>query len=132
MNTKKITVIFLFFIVIFACEDQISSHCDMGEIENSDTMSAQFSAIQTTILDARCITCHSGSAPSAGLDLSSDNAYSQLISKKLVIPGSSSSSTLYIKLNSDNPNNVMPPSGKIAQVLIDSVAAWINKGAPND
>lgn len=126
MNTKKITVIFLFFIVIFACEDQISSHCDIDEIENSDTMSAQCSAIQTTILDARCITSHSGSAPFAGLDLSSGNAYSQLISRNLVIPGSSSSSTLYIKLNSNNPNNVIPPSGKIAQVSIDSVAARIN------
>jgi hypothetical protein len=70
--------------------------------------------------------------PSGNLNLSLGNAYSQLISKNLVVPRTSSVSRLYIKLNSDNQNIVMPPTGKLTQVLIDSVAAWIDKGALND
>ena len=76
MNNNKIAIILLSIIVIFACEDQITSDCDFGEIENNNTMSAQFRAIQERIFEARCTTCHSGGMPSANLDLSYGNAYS--------------------------------------------------------
>ena len=132
MDKNKIAVILLSFMIIFACEDQIISDCDLGEIENINAMSAQFNAIQERIFDVRCTTCHSGSVPSGGVDLSPNNAYSELINKNIVIPGNSSSSSLYNRLNTNDQNKVMPPSGKITQVLIDSVAAWIDKGALNN
>lgn len=132
MNIKKILVVLPLLIVIFACENQITSTCDMEEVLNVSPMPARFSAIQQTIFDYRCITCHSGSALSGNLNLSSKTSYSQLTDKNLIIPGKSSFSILYQKLNSTNPNNVMPPNGKIEQGLIDSVAAWIDKGALND
>lgn len=130
MRIRQITAILLVFIIIFACEDQITSECDDEEVEY--IMPAQFSAIQDVIFNERCITCHSGSAPTGNLNLSSATSYLQLMSKNLIVPGNSSLSTLYQKLNSTNPNSVMPPTGKIEQGLIDSVAAWIDKGAPNN
>ncbi len=132
MNIEKMMVVLLLLIVIFACEDQITSDCDEDEMINRNPMPARYNAIQKTIFDSRCITCHSGSAPSGNLNLSSEISYSQLTDKNLIIPGNTSLSILYQKLNSANPNNVMPPTGKIEQGLIDSVAAWIDKGALND
>ena len=132
MFNKKIVRIFLSFLFIFGCENQITSICEIDESQNINIMAAQFNAIQQTIIDARCVTCRSGNLPSGGLNLSSGTAYTELISKNLVIPGNSSASLLLNRLDSNNPNIVMPPSGKIAQVLIDSVAAWIDKGAHND
>jgi len=132
MKIKNILVIIWFLMVIFACESQITSDCDYDESVKGGNMSARFSSIQSTIFNKRCISCHSGSAASAGLNLTEGNAYLQLKNKNLVIAGNSASSIFYTKLNSDNPNNVMPPSGKIAQTLIDSIAVWIDKGAPDN
>ena len=124
-------IVFFVLLFIFACEDQITSECDTND-RTETTMPAQFNAIKETIFNARCISCHSGSVTSGNLNLSSGSAYSQLISKNLVLPGDSKSSILYIRLNGKDPNMVMPPSGKLAQVLVDSVAAWIDKGALNN
>jgi cytochrome c5 len=132
MNIKKMVVVLLLLIVIFTCEDQITSNCDKDEMMNRIPMPARYNAIQKTIFDSRCIICHGGSAPSGNLNLSSEISYSQLTNKNLIIPAKSSLSILYHKLNSTNPNNVMPPTGKMEQGLIDSVAAWIDKGALND
>jgi len=90
---------------------------------------AQFSAIQQNIFNKRCTVCHSGSIPSGGLDLSEGNAYGELINKELVVPRNSGSSILFQRLNSDNPDFQMPPTGKLPQALIDSVAVWIDRGA---
>lgn len=115
--------------MILGCEEQITSNCDLPD---ENVMPAQFSAIQKTIFNTNCVSCHSGSIPSGKLDLSSDNAYSELMSKNIVVPGNSSFSVLYDRLNTNDQSKVMPPSGKMAQVLIDSVAAWIDKGALNN
>ena len=112
----------VFSIVLLSqCEDQIVSECKTGE---TVVMPARFSAIQERVFTPICVECHSGSVPTGNLRLSAGNAYSQLIDKQIVI--------LFSRLTSDDPNFYMPPTGKLSQVLIDSIAAWIDKGAPND
>lgn len=116
-------------VLLSQCEDQIVSECKTGE---TVVMPARFSAIQERVFTPICVECHSGSVPTGNLRLSAGNAYSQLIDKQIVIPGNSESSILFSRLTSDDPNFYMPPTGKLSQVLIDSIAAWIDKGAPND
>lgn len=117
--------------LFFSCEDDITSTCDT-ENDQSNKMPAQLSAIQNTVFNSRCVSCHGGSTPEAGLDLSAGSAFNELIGKNLVLPNNSANSPLMNRLTSNDPNVIMPPAGQISQVLIDSIAAWIDKGAINN
>jgi hypothetical protein len=132
MIIKKIIIIFVVLFFIFACEDQITSDCETAGITDTNMMAAKFSAIQENIFNKRCTECHFGSMPSGGLDLSEGKAYSELISSGLVMPGNSGASILFQRLSSSNPDFRMPPTGRLEQVLVDSVAAWIDNGALNN
>jgi len=117
--------------LFFSCEEKITSTCDT-EKKQSNNMPAQLSAIQNTVFNSRCVSCHGGGAPQAGLDLSAGNAYGELIGKNLVLPSNSANSPLMDRLSSNDSNIVMPPAGKLSQTLIDSIAAWIDYGALNN
>lgn len=79
-----------------------------------------FSAIRTTILEPRCISCH---GTSGGVSFES---YSDAVSQ--VVPGDADQSRLYIALI----DGVMPPSGNICQGEITQIRDWINLGAPDN
>ena len=78
-------------------------------------------------------------SPNASLQLTPDQAYANLVdvtsvqspSLKRVKPFDSANSYLMKKLNGSG-TSVMPPGGKLNKARIDSVAAWITRGAPND
>ncbi len=117
------------------CTDSIVSDC--GE-PMSDPVRARFSDIEQRVFAQSCALagCHSGSSPASGLDLSTGQAYVQLVgvtslndpSLKRIEPGSSAQS-LVIRLLRRERLPVMPPTGPIESAVIDSIAAWIDAGA---
>lgn len=140
---KSLIKTFLISIVIIttfiSCEDKI-----VNEPEPSTTQSgvtAKLSDIQIKVFNVSCATsgCHDGSNIAANLNLTSGNSYNQLVnvnsnenpSLKRVVPGSSGQSLLIRKLEG-NGTSLMPPSGKLKQEIIDSIKAWIDRGALNN
>lgn len=129
------TISFLFV----ACEDKIVTDPEPNPTPSG--MSAKLSDIQVKVFNVSCAIsgCHGGSGVSANLNLTSGNSYSQLVnvnslenpSLKRVLPNSSAQSLLIRKLEG-NGTSLMPPSGKLSKEIIDSVKAWIDRGALNN
>lgn len=100
-----------------------------------------FSSIQSGVFNTTCALsgCHSGSSPQAGMNLSAGVAYNNLVNVqsvthsefKRVEPGSSQNSVI-IKLLRGELQPKMPPGGNLNSAVIDSIAAWIDRGAPNN
>jgi uncharacterized membrane protein len=84
---------------------------------------ATFSNVSSEILQPNCTSCHSGSSPSGGVDLSS---YTGVMA--VVTAGSPSSSNLYTAVN----GGIMPPGGSLAQSDIALIDSWITAGALNN
>ena len=122
-------------IFLFNCEEKIVSQCEQAVSEQKTDSLTTYEDIQTNIFNPNCISCHAGATPSGGLDLSADVSYENLInvesnnsSYKRVVPCESENSYLYISLEGESAP-VMPPSGKLNDARIDSVAALIDRGA---
>lgn len=127
-------------IFVQSCGD-VTTECDPIATTGADVTKASLSSIQSTVFDKQCATsgCHvtNGAEPL----LTKDNSYAAMVnvpalnngSMSLVKPGDPTQSYLLVKLlNSDN-TGIMPKGGsKLPQNVIDSISAWIAKGAPND
>ena len=101
---------------------------------------ATFTQVQTTIFDASCAFrgCHDGSA---WPNLSAGQAYDNIVEVEssrgiaLVEPGDPDDSYLYRKLlaDADIDGARMPPGGPyLTPAALETVRAWIEKGASND
>lgn len=131
-------LVLISFLGVAGCADQIVSECDVAE---ETIVRAQFSDIEQRVFAQTCATagCHAGSNPQAGLDLTSGKAYASLVGanslnhpgQQLVAPGSSEESVL-IGVLRRNLQPVMPPAGPLESAVIDSIAAWIDSGAPKN
>lgn len=136
---RKIHIL-LFLVIMFlaACEDSIQGPGDEINNDGSGNMQATFSSIQSEVFSPTCATsgCHGGSQ---NPNLSAGQAYNNLVNRASsqnsslmrVKPGDSKNSYLMKKLNGDG-TSIMPPSGQLSQVKIDSIAAWIDRGALNN
>ncbi len=102
-----------------------------------------FSEIQANVFTPTCATstCHSGGAPSAGLNLESANSYTMLVGipssqdagVMRVLAGNPDSSYLVQKLEGTaSGGGIMPPSGALDQATIDTIRQWITDGAIDD
>jgi hypothetical protein len=139
-NIKLFFFLTTIFISVFVagCKDNIVMESDL---QPPSGMTAAFSKIQKQLFNTSCATsgCHTGNNPQAGLNLSEGLAFNNLINVqsvlypnlKRVTPGNKEASLLYVVL-SYNSETRMPPIGKMEQSVIDSVGAWIDKGAPNN
>lgn len=123
---------------IFTCSDNIVSECEVCTDDQPTGTFTSFSDIQQNIFNNSCVSCHSASSPSGGLDLSEGAAYDNLVNVastgsnlQRVVPFNSSASYLFKVLDgTDAP--LMPPGARLSQAKIDSVKSWINRGAAND
>lgn len=81
------------------------------------------------ILNAHCITCHKGTHPPKGLNLTTYKLIMKGASGgvKVVKPGHAATSLLYTVLKGHPVQ--MPPSGAIAAGKITTIQKWINQGA---
>jgi hypothetical protein len=123
-------------IFLYACADQIVSECDT-EANSNNLFRANLSSIQEYVFSPNCAVsgCHIGPNAAQGLELSPDLSFQNLVGVASnqsgllrVQAGNSDQSWLIKKLNA-NGTSVMPPSGKLVQSLIDSIAVWIDNGA---
>ena len=131
----------LFFLVIVGCADHIISECSIENNKAGVIQKATFAELQNQVFTPSCATtgCHKGSSAPFGLELTSDKSYLNLVNIQSqqnpafvrVSPGSSSNSYIIKKLRGQG-TSFMPPPGKLNSSLIDSVAAWIDRGALND
>ncbi|MDP3684982.1 MAG: c-type cytochrome domain-containing protein, partial [Ignavibacteria bacterium] len=115
------------------------------EASNSlpDNSAATFSTIQKEVFNVSCALsgCHSGTDAAAGMDLSADKAFNNLVNVSStsntnfvrVQPGNSANSFIIKRLrNTGESSGIMPPSGKLSENTIQLVETWINNGAKND
>ncbi len=130
------TVVFLVFGSL-GCAEKIVSECDEENKANNSQITT-YSFIQKEVFDKNCTTsgCHGNNSPQANLVLTPNNSYQNLLnvqselfpSYKRIVPGNSQASLL-IKVLKGDGFPLMPPQGGVSNELIDSVAAWIDRGA---
>ena len=102
-----------------------------------------FTNIQNNVFTPICTQCHAGASAPQGLRLSADSAYALLVGVQSaekpqymrVQPGNPNDSYIIRKLEggpdiagAQMPFNLPP----LSQETINSIRAWIAKGAPND
>ncbi len=132
------SLLFLSLFLFVACEDSIQGPEDEPVNGGPENMPAKFSSIQDEVFSTSCALsgCHGGAQSP---DLSAGQAYGNLVNQASlenpsmlrVKPGDSNNSLLMKKLKGDG-TSVMPPSGKLSEAIIDSIAAWIDNGALNN
>ena len=103
--------------------------------------SATLSEVQSQVFDASCTSCHSGSSPSQGLNLSAGAAHgntvnvpsTQVPSLDLVEPGDADNSYLMQKLEGTAQSGAQMPNGgsMLSSNLRQLVRDWIDAGAQN-
>lgn len=113
-------------------------HIDAGKIDLR-----MYSAINKAVFNDdffSCARCHGGSKPTANLDLSSDNSYSNLVNvqstckpdAKRVVPGDADNSILYQAITHGADIRYSHPSlfseDKRAR-MVSLIKAWIDNGA---
>ena len=74
--------------------------------------------------------CHdTGAVPP---DLTAENAYDALLAGGYVNTTLPASSVLYLRVDGTSAGPIMPPEGRLTQLEVDLILAWIQKGALND
>ncbi|MBJ51907.1 MAG: hypothetical protein CMQ47_09200 [Gammaproteobacteria bacterium] len=104
--------------------------------------SATLSDVQNQVFTASCTSCHSGSSPSQGLNLSEGAAYgntvnvpsTEVVSLDLVEPGDADNSYLMQKLEGTAQSGATMPNGSpmLSTTLRQLVRDWIDAGAQKD
>lgn len=135
---KYFLVLTAFSLMYVSCADQIVSECE-NEIQSN--LTATFSSIQNEVFTPSCAL--SGCHVSNSVDpvLSSGVAYNNIVNVMsfnppflYVNPTKSDSSYILNKIKGNNiQGERMPINGQpISQLAIDSIAAWIDRGALNN
>jgi len=124
--------------------DWIDAGALLAEASDSSVPAATLSEIQNSLFTPRCIECHGGNFPAAGLSLDNGQSFTNLVNvtsvsgtNTRVVPGNSSTSFLVRKLSG---TDLMPGEGgrmplgrdRVDQILIDQVASWVDAGAMNN
>lgn len=137
---KKIFIsIILFSYLFISCEDQIVSECE--EENNLPGVTATFSSIQNEVFTKNCATAGCHVANSVDPVLTAGQSYNNIVNVmsfnppfKYVVPFNSDSSYIINKLRGVNIQGERMPLNRqpLSSAMIDSIAAWIDKGALNN
>ena len=148
MNLDKIILLIFLSCWLISCapgsgEGLAENGRPLSEVGNNVALAATLESVQANIFDLSCAVsgCHSGSSSPLGLDLSDGISYSKLVNisslqqpdKFRINPGNAQASYLLQKLRGDSgiSGERMPRGGaRLNQELIDTLALWINNGAP--
>lgn len=120
--------------------------CVGGACGCSSSQSVSFKNDVAPVLAAACTAagCHAGMKPKEDLSLELAKSYAELVNvtssqcgggRKLVVPGSPSSSYLLQKLLDTDvcTGTQMPKAGQsLPSSQLDAISSWICSGAPND
>ena len=107
--------------------DLIATWIAQGALNNScntcDTAQFSFNAVILPMMQNNCTSCHGGSSPEAGLDLTTYDG----------IAGAASYSNLMERISHAAGFDPMPPSGDgLSDCQVQQVQSWINSGMPNN
>lgn len=141
MKPKILFCLLISISFAISCEENITTECEDEKMDSAAL--TKFSDIQKNVFDTNCALsgCHAGTFLSAGLNLTNGKSYEALVNKtsalnsnfKLVEPGNSENSFIIKMLkNTGEGTTIMPPTGKLSNSVIDSISAWINRGAQNN
>ena len=131
--------IFLFSYLFISCEDQIVSECE--EEKNLPELTATFSSIQNEVFTPNCATSGCHVANSVEPVLTAGQSYNNIVNVMsfnppfpYVYPTRSDSSYLLNKIRGVNIQGERMPLNRqpLSSTVIDSIAAWIDKGALNN
>lgn len=137
MKNLKLLLNIILVTILIACDKEFGVDPDPNEQKNT------FTYIEKTIFRARCALsgCHSSISKQANLDLSTNNAYNNLVNIKSVLnvdgfnrvqPGNSDASFLIKVLDGSDPTR-MPLGGPyLDKATINNIADWIDAGALNN
>lgn len=90
---------------------------------NCQTSNVSFSTTIQPILNASCVSCHSGAGASAGIRLTSHSEVSAAIDGGRFIGA----------IKHQSGFSAMPPSGpKLTDCQISQIEAWVAQGKPNN
>ena len=93
-------------------------------------LSATYTNVTNNVLVPHCMSCHEGASPSAGLDFTTyQNLVHNPVLPNLVIPGSPSTSRLFIHIQGDA---AAVGQEHLTAAQIQLVLDWIQGGAPNN
>lgn len=115
---------FVVFVVgLFCCS------CSNNEISFNDHIKP--------LLNQKCVSCHGGVKKAGGLSLlyrDAAIAKNEKSGKAAIVPGSATSSEIYKRIISDDPEYSMPRDldHSLTQVEIDLIEKWIDEGAKWD
>jgi mono/diheme cytochrome c family protein len=91
-----------------------------------------FSSIRANIFAPKCLSCHSGTSPQAGINLESPDtivASAAMHGHAIIVPGVADESHLVEVVE----QGTMPPGGpKLSDAEIAAIRDWINQGAQNN
>lgn len=112
----RATIAILLVAVIYSCSsDKLPETC-------STAADVSFSMDVLPILNANCVSCHSGPSPEAGIDQSSWATV-----KATVDNGSFLGS-----IKHESPYVPMPLNGELDPCNIQIIETWVNEGAENN
>jgi hypothetical protein len=144
MNILKVVGFgFVILLLVMSCSSDTPFEAANNTPPQNNTLS-KFSEIQAQIFTTTCALsgCHDGSSLVTSLNLSSGKAYNALVNVnsaekpnlKLVNPGNSDDSYLIHKLTGNDIAGLQMPYGgtPLLKATIDSIARWIDDGAPNN
>lgn len=117
ISLKGITISSIF--LILSCTTAIIDEGDKDSLPPI-TLTVTYEADVESIMTNNCITCHSGSSPSASLDLSNYQ------NTKF----SAAQGDLVSRMN--NTSNPMPPTGKLSPEILQIIDKWITDGYPEE
>lgn len=128
MNPKLITC--LMSVIIISCKRDVGKK----KVECVIPTTVSFNQNIVPILNNYCATagCHSGSNPSANLNLESSVAYAQLSKSGsgYIDTINPNFSLLYSQMIS--VNQPMPPTGKLDDCKLNTVLSWLQQKAKNN
>ena len=122
MKYQKTTTIAIFLIAISVFQSCTTAILDEGNTSDLPpiTRIVTYDAEVQNIMFNRCVTCHGGSAPQAGLDLTT---YSNTRS-------SAEMGNLIQRMNS--ATSPMPPNGLVSSELRQVMDKWVSDGFPEN
>ncbi|MBD3225205.1 MAG: hypothetical protein GF313_10780 [Caldithrix sp.] len=138
MRFISLLMLLSFLLISISCKDQITSTCETEINVNTPQGPVTLAWIQDNVFDTHCVSCHGSNLTQADLNLADGQSYNNLVNIPAttsnldrVKPGEPENSHLMERLTGEGAA-IMPPAGPINQALIDSVASWIERGAPQN
>jgi len=120
-------VLGILLVVLAGCGGAASTPAPTsGGTTSGGNSSVSFSKDVLPIFTSRCTSCHGGSNPRAGVDLSS---YDAVMNSGAITAGDAQNSVLVQAVQIGQ----MPRSGgRLSAAQVQLIADWVNAGAPNN